>query len=132
MNYGDNPTPNLMYTGVLSDKTVLEARFAGFWGDDHAGPILDGEPRVQAALLRPRHGPASRAASTTGTTTRPTRPRPAPRSPTSPTTSWARSHDFKFGVQYVNGGVHDAVAGYNDLIYTYTTYTGLLREHATT
>ena len=22
------------------------------------------------------------------------------------------SHDFKFGIQYVNGGVHDAVSGY--------------------
>jgi outer membrane receptor protein involved in Fe transport len=30
------------------------------------------------------------------------------------------SHDFKFGVQYLNGGVHNAVLGYNDLIYTYT------------
>src|SRR5262249_25421117 len=42
VNTGQNPTPNLMYTGVLSDKTVVEARVAGFWGDDHADPIVKG------------------------------------------------------------------------------------------
>ena len=26
ISHGDNPTPNLVYTGVLSDKTFMEAR----------------------------------------------------------------------------------------------------------
>ena len=31
LSHGDNPTPNLVYTGVLSDKTLIEARYSGFW-----------------------------------------------------------------------------------------------------
>ena len=47
---------------------------------------------------------------------------------TSPTTSWARSHDFKFGVQYNSGG-GDYVIGPNDYIYTYGSEP-CLRLHA--
>ena len=50
-----NPTPNVMYTGVVSDKTVVEARVSGFFGDYHFEP-LEGRPQ-RARLLRPRHGP---------------------------------------------------------------------------
>jgi hypothetical protein len=30
-SHGDNPTPNLVYTGVLSDKTFIEGRYSGFF-----------------------------------------------------------------------------------------------------
>jgi len=123
LNYGDNPTPNLMYTGVLSDRTVVEARFAGFWGNDHAGPILDGEPRIKPRFYDLDTGLITggvyywyddRTYQATGSVK---------------VSHFAddflgASHDFKFGVQYVNGGVTDAVTGYNDFIYTYNyTYT---------
>jgi outer membrane receptor protein involved in Fe transport len=120
---GDNPTPNLMYTGVLSDKTVLEARAGGFWGHDHFDP-LEG-PRTQPYFYDLDTGQA-----------------------TGGLYSWyddhtyqstasiklshladsflGSSHDFKFGVQYTNGGVKDGVFAYNDHIYTYvyTDYYG--------
>jgi outer membrane receptor protein involved in Fe transport len=119
VNYGHNPTPNLMYTGVLSEKTVLEARFAGFWGNDHAGPIVEGEPRVKPRFYDLDTGQVTGGVyywyddeTYQGTAS-------------AKLTYFAdkflgASHDFKFGVQYLNGGVHNAVVGYNDLIYTYT------------
>ena len=118
VNYGQNPTPNLMYTGVLSDKTVVEARFAGFWGDDHAGPIVSGEPRV-----KPRFYDLDTGLVTGGIyywyddkTYQATASAKVSHFADS---FLGASHDFKFGVQYVNGGVRDAVVGNNDLIYTY-------------
>ena len=33
--HSNTPTPGLTYTGVLSDKTVVDARFSGFYGDVH-------------------------------------------------------------------------------------------------
>jgi outer membrane receptor protein involved in Fe transport len=119
LNYGQNPTPYLTYTGVLSDKTVLETRVAGFWGDDHSGPIVDGEPRVKPQFYDLDTGQISGGVLYWYD------------DKTYQATASAKishfaddflgaSHDFKFGVQYVNGGVHDAVLGLNDLIYTYT------------
>jgi Carboxypeptidase regulatory-like domain/TonB dependent receptor-like, beta-barrel/TonB-dependent Receptor Plug Domain len=120
---GSNPTPNLMYTGVLSDRTVLEARVAGFWGHDHLDPLVG--QRVQPYFYDLDTGQA-----------------------TGGLYSWyddktyqsassvkishfadnflGASHDFKFGVQYVNGGVNDGRFGYNDQVFTYdyTDYYG--------
>lgn len=31
LSHGHNPTPNVVYTGVLSDKTLFEGRFSGYW-----------------------------------------------------------------------------------------------------
>jgi hypothetical protein len=47
MSHGDNPTPNLVYTGVLSDRTVLEGRFSGFWLHSSNDPNETGQARVQ-------------------------------------------------------------------------------------
>ncbi len=47
LSHGDNPTPNLVYTGVLSAKTVIEARFSGFWLHSSNDPNEAGQPRVQ-------------------------------------------------------------------------------------
>lgn len=46
-NHGDNPTPNLVYTGILSDKTFIEARYSGYYLHASQDPLEDGEPRVQ-------------------------------------------------------------------------------------
>lgn len=35
---GSNPTPNVMWTSVLNDKTILEVRYAGFYGHDVGEP----------------------------------------------------------------------------------------------
>ncbi len=42
--HGHNPTPNLVYTGVLSTKTLVEARFSGIWLQASVDPQIDGEP----------------------------------------------------------------------------------------
>jgi outer membrane receptor protein involved in Fe transport len=123
VNYGHNPTPNLMYTGVLSEKTVLEARVAGFWGNDHAGPIIESEARTQ-----PRFYDLDTGAVTGGVyywyDDKTYQATASAKLSHFADDFLGASHDFKFGVQYVNGGVHDAVIKYNDLIYTYNyTYT---------
>jgi hypothetical protein len=115
LNSGHNPSPNVTYTAVLSDKTYVEARYAGFYGDDHGDPLIGG-PRIN-----PRFKDVDTGVVTGGVY------------------SWydgksnktgvnakishfaddflGGSHDFKFGVQYASGG-GDYTIGYNDYIYT--------------
>lgn len=118
VNHGRNPTPNLMYTGLLSEKTVLEGRFAGFWGDDHADPIVPGEARVQPRFYDLDTGQVTGGIyywyddSTYQATA-------SVKLSHFSDDFLGSSHDFKFGIQYVNGGVHNAVVGPNDLVYTY-------------
>ncbi len=114
---GHNPSPNVTWTSVLSDKTYFEARYSGFYGKDHGDPQQDGEPRV-----KPRYNDFDTGQITGGIY------------------SWydgvsektafsgkvshfadkfmGASHDFKFGVQYNSGG-SDYILGPNDYIYTY-------------
>jgi hypothetical protein len=114
---GHNPSPNVTWTSVLSDKTYFEARYSGFYGKDHGDPLQSGEPRV-----KPRYFDLDTGEITGGIY------------------SWydgvsektafsgklshfadkflGSSHDFKFGVQYNSGG-SDYVLGPNDYIYTY-------------
>src|SRR6185503_3214634 len=35
---GSNPTPNVLWTSTLNDKTILEVRYAGFYGHDVGKP----------------------------------------------------------------------------------------------
>jgi outer membrane receptor protein involved in Fe transport len=118
LNHGQNPTPNLTYTGVLTDKTVIEARVAGFWGDDHADPIVAGEARSQPRFYDLDTG------QVTGGIYYWYDDKTYQATASAKISHFAddflgASHDFKFGVQYVNGGVHDAVVGSNDFVYTY-------------
>lgn len=46
LSHGDNPTPNVVYTGVLSDKTFMEARYSGFFLHSSVNPLEDGVPSV--------------------------------------------------------------------------------------
>ncbi len=116
VEHGHNPSPNVTYTGVLSNKTYVEARVSGFYGSDHADPLQGGEPRV-----KPRYLDLDTGEITGGIY------------------SWydgdiwktaasvkvshfadkflGGSHDFKFGVQFNDGG-GDYVGGYNDYIRT--------------
>ena len=114
---GNNPSPNLTYTGVLSDKTYIEARYSGFYGVDHGDPLESGEPRV-----KPRYSDLGTGEITGGIYSW--------YDGTSDKTAFSfkvshfadnfmgASHDFKFGVQYNSGG-SDYVTGPNDYIYTY-------------
>ena len=118
---GHNPSPNLTWTSVRSDKTYFEARVSGFYGKDHGDP-LNGGDRVQRRFYDLDSGLI-----------------------TGGVYSWydgdswktavsgkvshfadnflGGSHDFKFGVQYNVGG-HNYLTGYNDYIYTYSGVPG--------
>jgi hypothetical protein len=134
LSHGDNPTPNVVYTGVLSDKTFIEARYSGYYLHSSTDPNEPGQQRV---------GPRFEDQDTgfiTGNITTWTENR-----------SWrygyqaklshltdkflGGSHDVKGGVQYVGHGA-DTLTGNNDLFLTYgetkrpTTGTTQLPYHA--
>lgn len=112
------PTPGVGYTGVLSDRTVVEVRYSGFYGDVQQLPTDPNQPRdlprfydIDTGFISGGHyywydlGPKR-------------------------TTVTAKvshladkflgsSHDFRFGVQY-SGAQAGGLVGYNDVIYTYT------------
>jgi carboxypeptidase family protein/TonB-dependent receptor-like protein len=112
------PTPGLGYTGVLSDRTVLEVRYSGFYGNVQFNPTDPNQPRdlnrfydIDTGFISGGHyywydlGPKR-------------------------TTVTAKvshladnflggSHDFRFGVQY-SAAAAGGLVGYNDLIYTYS------------
>ncbi len=112
------PTPGLGYTGVLSDRTVLEVRYSGFYGDVTMGPTDPDQARdlnrfydIDTGFISGGHyywydlGPKR----TTVT---------AKVSHLADNFLGA-SHDFRFGVQY-SAASAPGLVGYNDLIYTYS------------
>ena len=116
LNSGDNPSPNVTYTAVISDKTYVEARYAGFYGNDHGSP-LDGSPRINPRFLDLDTGVVTGGvyswydgkSNKTGANVKLSH---------FADNFLGGSHDFKFGVQYASGG-GDYTTGYNDYIYTY-------------
>ncbi|MGH9896722.1 MAG: hypothetical protein ACREA0_32925, partial [bacterium] len=114
---GHNPSPGLMWTAVLSNKTFVEARYSGFYGVDHGDPLEEGEPRV-----RPRFYDLDTDAVTGGIYS--WYDGNAWKSAVSGKVShyaddfMGGSHDVKLGVQFDSGG-SDYILGPNDYIYTY-------------
>ena len=114
---GHNPSPNVTWTSVLSDKTYFEARYSGFYGKDHGDPLQSGEPRVRQRFIDLDTGEitggiyswydgVSEKTAFSGKVSH------------FADKFMGASHDFKFGVQYNSGG-SDYVLGPNDYIYTY-------------
>jgi outer membrane receptor protein involved in Fe transport len=117
LNYGHNPSPNVTYTAILSDKTYVEARYAGFYGHDQGKPN-DGSGRINRRYYDLDTGQITGGvyswydgrSNKTGVNAK--------------VSHFADdflggSHDFKFGVQYNQGGGNYTQA-YNDYIYTYS------------
>jgi hypothetical protein len=115
LGHGDNPTPNVVYTGVLSGKTFVEARLAGYYGKDSGDPQQAGQPRVMTRYNNLDNGQITGGISSwddekvwrTGVSGK--------------ISHFADrflggSHDVKLGVQYSGGG-QDTVVGPNDYIY---------------
>jgi hypothetical protein len=115
LGHGDNPTPNVVYTGVLNDKTVVEARLAGYYGKDSGDPQQAGQPRVQTRFNNLDTGQITGGIYSwddekvwrTGVSGK--------------VSHFADrflggSHDVKLGVQYSGGG-QDTVTGPNDYLY---------------
>jgi hypothetical protein len=115
IGHGDNPTPNLVYTGVLSGKTFVEARLAGYYGKDSTDPLQSGEPRVLQHVINNDNGLITGGISSWND-------EKVWRTGVSGKVSHfadrflGGSHDFKLGVQYSGGG-QDTVTGPNDFIY---------------
>ena len=116
----DTPTPGLSYTGVLSDKTVLDVRYSGFYGDVSGFPSDPNQP----INLRRFYDFDTGITSGGHYYWYETEPR---RSSASAKVSHladdflGASHDFKFGVQY-SDAVARGIYGYNDFVYTYEYY----------
>jgi hypothetical protein len=116
VNYGDNPSPNVTYTGVLSDKTYIEARYAGFYGHDLNKPN-DGSDRIHTRFIDLDSGQITGGlyswydgkSNKTGVNAKVSH---------FADSFLGGSHDFKFGVQFNQGG-GNYTQGYNDYIYTY-------------
>ena len=115
LGHGDNPTPNLVYTGVLSSKTFVEARLAGYYGKDSTDPLQPGEPRVKTRVIDNDTGQITGGISSWGDET-------TWRTGISGKIShladkfMGGSHDVKLGVQYNTGG-RDGIIGINDYLY---------------
>ena len=113
--HGDNPTPNLVYTGVLSSKTFIEGRLAGYYGKDSTDPLVAGEPRVKPRIINNDTGQITGGISSWND-------EKVWRTGASGKISHLAdkflggSHDLKLGVQYSNGG-RDSINGFNDYIY---------------
>ena len=113
---GHNPSPGLLWSSVINQSTVFEARYSGFYGVDHGDP-LNGGPRVArryndldtgqitGGIYSWYDGKSEKTAFS------------------GKLTKYADNflgghHDFKLGVQY-NSGLGEYTYGPNDYIYTY-------------
>ena len=112
------PTPGLGYTGVLSDRTVVEVRYSGFYGDVTMGPTDPNQPRdlnrfydVDTGFISGGHYYWYELSPKRATVT-------AKISHLADKFLGA-SHDFRFGVQYSNAAA-PGLNGYNNIIYTYS------------
>jgi outer membrane receptor protein involved in Fe transport len=116
--HSKTPTPGLAYTGVLSDKTVLEVRYSGFYGDVSGGPTDPNQPRDLPRFYDLDTG------NITGGHYYWYEVEPRRTTATAKVSHLAddflgASHDFRFGVQY-SDAVARGLYGYNDFVYIYS------------
>ncbi len=114
---GKTPTPGIGYTGILSDKTFLEVRFTGFYGDVFLGPADSSRP-----LQEPRFLDLDTGFIDGGHyyfyDLGPERTTISAKVSHLADDFLNGDHDFRFGVQY-NESEAGGVYGYNDLILLY-------------
>ena len=115
---GKTPAVNVTYSGVLSENTLVEGRFSGFYSDEHSDPIIEGQPRVMPRFYNLDTGEVT--GGTYGWYDADIRKT----SINGKMTHYAEdflggSHEFKFGVQWFRGGTTNGNWQYNDFIYTY-------------
>ncbi len=117
VEHGHNPSPNLTLTSTRSNRTYVEVRVSGFYGQDHADPLLDSEPRVKTRFNDLDSGEITGGIYSwydgdiwkTAVSAKVSHFADA---------FLGGSHDFRFGVQWNDGG-HDYLQGYNDYVYSY-------------
>jgi hypothetical protein len=116
LSHGDNPTPNFVYTGVLSPTTLVEARYSGFWLNSSNDPNLAGTPRVLTRFTDEATGMITGGISS-WTENRSYRNSFSGKLTRFVDSALGGSHDLAVGLQY---GVHgsDQLSGPNDAITT--------------
>jgi outer membrane receptor protein involved in Fe transport len=128
VQHGTVPTPNLTFTRTWSNRSVVELRYAGFYGRDHLDP-LDGGPRKQARFYDFDTGQISGGVSGWWDS-RIWRTSLSGKLSHHADEFLGGEHDFRFGVQHYAGG-WESTEGTNAYIYTYS-YEGATRNYGTT
>lgn len=118
LSHGDNPTPNLVYTGVLSKTTLLEARYSGFFLNSSNDPNLSGTPRVMTRYEDDDTGQITGGISN-WTENRSYRHGYAAKLSKYADSFMGGSHDLNAGLQYGEHG-SDQLNGPNDTITTFS------------
>ena len=129
LSHGHNPTPNVVYTGALTNKTLVEGRFSGFWLQASADANDPNSPIIGTRFEDQDTGAITGAISNW-----------------SEDRSWrwgvqgkvahyvesalGGSHDVKVGLQYHTHGSANLV-GNNDTILTYSRTPGRLSTGTT-
>jgi hypothetical protein len=111
------PTPGVAYTATISNRTLLDVRYSGFYGGVTGYPSDPNEPLNQPRIYNGENGTISGGnyywyqydASRTTVTGKLSHHADS---------FLGSEQDFHFGVQYNQAGV-SGVYGYNDFIYTY-------------
>ncbi len=111
------PNPSVGYTGVLSDDTVLDVRFTGFYADVFLGPSDPNQPRNLPRFYALDTGFIS-GGHYYWYDLQPERTTVNTKVSHLADDFLGASHEFRFGVQY-NDSEAGGVYGYNDFIYTY-------------
>ena len=123
MEHGHNPTPNLVYTGVLSKSTFIEGRFAGFWLQESNEPLQEDAPRI-APRFSDRDTGYTVGGLTSWSEVRSWRYGPQFKLSHFAENFLGGSHDLKLGVQASTNG-SASLNGPNDVISTYGLVTSL-------
>jgi outer membrane receptor protein involved in Fe transport len=116
--FGKTPTPGIAYTGVLSEKTVLDVRYSGFYGTVSGGPTDPSQPKDLTRFIDNDTGFIS-GGHYYWYTLNPKRNTATAKISHLADKFLGASHDFKFGVQY-SDAVAKGIYGYNNLVYTYS------------
>ncbi len=120
---GHTPTPGLGYTGVISDKSLIEVRFTGFYGDVFLAPKNPSIPRDTTRFIDLDTGQIS-GGHYYWYDLFPERTTINTKVSYLADNFLGGSHDFRFGFQY-NDSEAGGIYGYNDLVLTYSqSYPG--------
>jgi hypothetical protein len=111
------PTPGVAYTATISNRTLLDVRYSGFYGNVTGYPSDPNQPLTQPRIFNGATGTISGGnyywyfydANRTTATAKVSHHADQ---------FLGAGQDFHFGVQYNQAGV-SGVYGYNDFIYTY-------------
>ena len=129
LDHGHNPTPNVVYTGVLSPRTVLEGRFSGFWLQASTDPNEDGQPHIQTRFEDQTTGLITGGIGSWGEN-RSWRYGAQAKLSHYAENLLGGSHDLKVGLQYSTNGAMNLV-GNNDTILTFSGEPGRLSTGTT-